>query len=161
MSHDTPKDAAASHDADTSGQQRDYRLNERHARNGEEAPVPTRVHYHKSERELELGYADGQSFRLSTEFLRVMSPSAEVRGHGVGQETLQVGMRYVGLANITQSGRYALKLHFDDGHDSGLYTWEYLWELANRRDAMWDYYLRQLEEAGASREPLGIPLNQL
>ena len=120
MSHDTPKDAAASHDADTSGQQRDYRLNERHARDGEEAPVPTRVHYHKSERELELGYADGQSFRLSTEFLRVMSPSAEVRGHGVGQETLQVGMRYVGLTNITQSGRYALKLHFDDGHDSDL-----------------------------------------
>ncbi|WP_158774898.1 gamma-butyrobetaine hydroxylase-like domain-containing protein [Cobetia sp. L2A1] len=151
MSHDTPSEHG----------EHQYRVHERQARNAEEAPVPTRVHYHKSERELELGYADGQQFRLSTEFLRVMSPSAEVRGHGAGQETLQVGMRHVGLANITQSGRYALKLHFDDGHDSGLYTWEYLWELANRRDAMWAYYLRQMEDAGASREPLGIPLNQL
>ena len=83
------------------------------------APIPTRVHYHKKTRELELGYASGESYRLPIEYLRVYSPSAEVRGHGEGQAVLQVGKKDVGLANITQTGNYALKLHFDDGHDSG------------------------------------------
>ncbi len=125
------------------------------------APIPTRVHYHQQSRELELGYADGRSYRLSAEYLRVHSPSAEVRGHGPDTATLQIGMKFVGLMNVTQTGRYALKLHFDDGHDTGLYSWDYLYDLAVNQDAYWADYLKQLEDAGASREPLGIPLKPL
>ncbi|WP_136247359.1 gamma-butyrobetaine hydroxylase-like domain-containing protein [Halomonas borealis] len=125
------------------------------------APIPTRVHYHQQARELELTYPGGESHRLSVEYLRVFSPSAEVRGHGRGQQTLQVGKRHVGLANITRTGRYALKLHFDDGHDSGLFSWEYLHELIEHQAANWADYLRRLEEAGATREPLGIEIKQL
>ncbi|MDR5867224.1 gamma-butyrobetaine hydroxylase family protein [Halomonas koreensis] len=125
------------------------------------APIPVKVHYHKQARELELTYEDGERHRLSVEYLRVFSPSAEVRGHGRGQETLQVGKKHVGLANITPAGRYALKLHFDDGHDSGLYSWDYLHELIVNREAYWADYLQRLEDAGASREPLGIEIKQL
>lgn len=125
------------------------------------APTPTRVHYHKQARELELGYANGESYRLSAEYLRVYSPSAEVRGHGPSTEVLQTGMKHVGLKDITQTGRYALKLSFDDGHDTGLYSWDYLYELATQQDAKWADYLRRLEAAGASREPLGIPVKQV
>ncbi|MCK2184593.1 gamma-butyrobetaine hydroxylase-like domain-containing protein [Halomonas getboli] len=125
------------------------------------APIPTKVHYHKQARELELTYEGGESHRLSVEYLRVFSPSAEVRGHGQGQETLQVGKKHVGLANITQAGRYALKLHFDDGHDSGLYSWDYLHELIEHQEANWADYLQRLEDAGASREALGIEIKQL
>ncbi len=125
------------------------------------APIPTRVHYHRKARELELGYADGESYRLSIEYLRVHSPSAEVRGHGQGQETLQVGKKDVGLANITPVGRYAIKLHFDDGHDSGLYSWDYLYDLAINATRYWADYLRRLDAAGASRQALGIELKQL
>ncbi|MCE0734002.1 DUF971 domain-containing protein [Halomonas sp. G15] len=125
------------------------------------APIPTKVHYHKQARELELGYADGQSYRLAIEYLRVFSPSAEVRGHGKGQETLQVGKKFVGLKDITPTGRYALKLHFDDGHDSGLFSWDYLKWLIDNREANWAEYLERLEAAGASREPLGIEIRQL
>ncbi|UYG08214.1 DUF971 domain-containing protein [Halomonas sp. M4R1S46] len=125
------------------------------------APIPVKVHYHKQDRELELTYEGGESHRLSVEYLRVFSPSAEVRGHGPDSATLQVGKKHVGLANITQTGRYALKLHFDDGHDSGLYSWDYLYALIRDREANWADYLRRLEEAGASREPLGIEIKQL
>ncbi|KXS39663.1 MAG: hypothetical protein AWU55_38 [Halomonadaceae bacterium T82-2] len=125
------------------------------------APIPTRVHYHRQTRELELGYADGTTYRLSAEYLRVYSPSAEVRGHGPDTAKLQTGMKHVGLTNITQAGRYALKLHFDDGHDTGLYSWDYLHDLAIRQEANWADYLKRLEAAGASREPLGIPVRQL
>lgn len=125
------------------------------------APIPTRVHYHKKARELELGYANGESHRLSIEYLRVYSPSAEVRGHGEGQAVLQVGKKDVGLSNITQVGNYALKLHFDDGHDSGLYSWQYLDDLIRHRDAYWADYLERLEQAGANRGALGIELKQL
>ncbi|MBB3230045.1 gamma-butyrobetaine hydroxylase-like domain-containing protein [Halomonas stenophila] len=125
------------------------------------APIPVKVHYHKQARELELSYEGGESHRLSVEYLRVFSPSAEVRGHGPDSATLQVGKKHVGLANITQTGRYALKLHFDDGHDSGLYSWDYLYALIRDREANWADYLRRLEEAGASREPLGIEIKQL
>ncbi|MFC3284384.1 gamma-butyrobetaine hydroxylase-like domain-containing protein [Litchfieldella rifensis] len=125
------------------------------------APIPTRVHYHKKARELELTYEGGESYRLSVEYLRVYSPSAEVRGHGKDTAVLQVGKKDVGLKNITQAGRYALKLHFDDGHDSGLYSWDYLYDLARNRDANWADYLRRLDEAGASREPSGIQIKQL
>ncbi|MFY0989407.1 gamma-butyrobetaine hydroxylase-like domain-containing protein [Halomonas sp. C05BenzN] len=125
------------------------------------APIPVKVHYHKKDRELELTYAEGESYRLSVEYLRVFSPSAEVRGHGRDTATLQVGKKHVGLQNITQAGRYALKLHFDDGHDSGLYSWDYLYALIRDREANWADYLKRLEEAGASREPLGIEIKQL
>ncbi|USZ49172.1 gamma-butyrobetaine hydroxylase-like domain-containing protein [Halomonas sp. DN3] len=125
------------------------------------APTPTLVHYHRKARELEIGYADGSRHRLSVEYLRVFSPSAEVRGHGGDTATLQVGKKDVGLADITQAGRYALKLHFDDGHDSGLYSWDYLDWLIREREANWTDYLQRLDEAGASREPLGIEIRQL
>ncbi|MDY7117002.1 gamma-butyrobetaine hydroxylase-like domain-containing protein [Halomonas sp. SSL-5] len=125
------------------------------------APIPTNVHYHKRACELELGYADGHSYRLSVEYLRVFSPSAEVRGHGRDTATLQVGKKFVGLKDITQAGRYALKLHFDDGHDSGLFSWDYLKWLIDNREANWADYLERLEAAGASREPLGIEIRQL
>lgn len=125
------------------------------------APIPTRVHYHQKARELELGYADGRTFRLSIEYLRVYSPSAEVRGHGGDDAVLQVGKQDVGLADINQAGRYALKLVFDDGHDSGLYSWDYLYDLAVNAEAHWADYLRRLEAAGASRAPLGIQIKQL
>lgn len=125
------------------------------------APIPTRVHYHKQARDLELGYASGESYRLSAEYLRVFSPSAEVRGHGPDTAVLQVGKKDVGLQNITQTGRYALKLHFDDGHDSGLFSWDYLYDLATNQDVNWADYLRRLDAAGASREALGISIKQL
>ncbi|WP_445012216.1 gamma-butyrobetaine hydroxylase-like domain-containing protein [Vreelandella stevensii] len=126
-----------------------------------DAPVPTRVHYHKQARELELGYASGDTYRLPVELLRVYSPSAEVRGHGGDTAVLQVGKKDVGLQNITQAGNYALKLHFDDGHDSGLYSWNYLHDLATHQHAYWNNYLERLEAAGASREPAGIQFKQL
>ncbi|AIA73751.1 DUF971 domain-containing protein [Halomonas sp. XH26] len=125
------------------------------------APTPTRVHYHKQARELELSYATGESFRLPVEFLRVYSPSAEVRGHGGDTAVLQVGKKDVGLQNITQAGNYALKLHFDDGHDSGLYSWNYLYDLAQHQTDYWQNYLQRLEAAGASREPASIQFKQL
>lgn len=125
------------------------------------APTPSKIHYHKQARELELNYADDNSYRLPVEYLRVYSPSAEVRGHHPSQAVLQVGKKDVGLANIEPVGRYAVKLAFDDGHDSGLYSWEYLHELIQNREAYWADYLARLERAGASREPLGIEIKQL
>ncbi|RKR04411.1 DUF971 family protein [Kushneria sinocarnis] len=128
------------------------------------APIPVNVHYHKYDRDLELSYdIDGrrQSFRLAAELLRVFSPSAEVRGHSPEQAVLQTGKKDVGLLNIEPVGNYALKLHFDDGHNSGLYSWEYLWEMCQHREQWWQDYLHRLEAAGASREPLGIPVRQV
>ena len=112
---------------------------------------PTEITLHQQSRQLEITFDDGARYRLPFEFLRVHSPSAEVRGHGVGQEVLQVGKRNVNLLNVEPVGSYALKMTFDDGHDSGLYTWEYLHELGVNQEAMWQNYLRKLEAAGASR----------
>ena len=114
---------------------------------------PTEITLHQQSRQLEIAFDDGARYSLPFEFLRVHSPSAEVRGHGAGQETLQVGKQKVNLLNIDPVGSYAVKLTFDDGHDSGLYTWEYLHELGKYQDAMWHDYLRKLEAAGKSREP--------
>lgn len=114
---------------------------------------PTEITLHQQSRQLEIAFDDGARYRLPFEFLRVHSPSAEVRGHGVGQEVLQVGKQDVNLLNVEPVGSYALKMTFDDGHDSGLYTWDYLYELGKYQDALWHDYLRKLEEAGASREP--------
>jgi DUF971 family protein len=125
------------------------------------APIPSRVHYHKKARQLELGYPNGDSYRIAVELLRVCSLSAEVRGHGGDDAVLQVGKKDVGLKDITPTGNYALKLHFDDGHESGLYSWDYLFDLATRQDAYWDDYLTRLHEAGASRSALGIEIKSL
>ena len=113
--------------------------------------IPTEITLHQKSKTLEIAFDDGARYSLPFEFLRVYSPSAEVRGHGAGQETLQVGKQNVNLIDVTPVGSYALKLVFDDGHDSGLYTWDYLHGLGKNQDAMWQDYLRQLEEAGASR----------
>ncbi|WP_028535842.1 gamma-butyrobetaine hydroxylase-like domain-containing protein [Paludibacterium yongneupense] len=115
-------------------------------------PVPTEIKLHRASRTLELAYADGTRYALSCEYLRVFSPSAEVRGHGQGQETLQTGKRGVAITALEPVGHYALKLVFDDGHDSGLYDWSYLCSLGENRDANWDDYLSRLAAAGASRE---------
>ncbi len=114
--------------------------------------IPTEITLHKQSKMLEIAFDEGSRFKLPFEFLRVNSPSAEVRGHGPGQETLQVGKRNVLLVEIEPAGSYAVKLVFDDGHDSGLFTWEYLYELGKYQDAIWQEYLNKLEAAGASRD---------
>ena len=112
--------------------------------------IPTAIKLHKASRLLELHYA-GDSYRLPAEFLRVHSPSAEVQGHG--KPILQTGKLNVALIGIEPAGNYALKLLFDDGHDSGLYSWDYLYQLALRQDQLWQDYLAQLKAAGKSRDP--------
>lgn len=114
--------------------------------------TPTEITLHQQSKVLEIAFDDGARYKLAFEFLRVYSPSAEVRGHGPGQETLQVGKRNVLLTDIEPAGSYAIKLTFDDGHDSGLYTWEYLHELGQYQDAMWHDYVTRMEAAGASRD---------
>ena len=116
-------------------------------------PIPTEIKLHQSSRAMELGFADGTSFRLSYEFLRVYSPSAEVRGHGPGQETLQVGKREVTIVEVEPVGHYAIRPKFSDGHDTGIYSWDYLYELGVDHDALWQRYLDRLTAAGASRDP--------
>jgi DUF971 family protein len=115
-------------------------------------PTPTEIKLHQSSRVLEVTFADGRAFRLPYEFLRVYSPSAEVRGHGPGQETLQTGKRDVAIANVEAVGNYAIRPTFSDGHDTGIYSWEYLYDLGTRQEAMWRNYLERLAQAGASRE---------
>jgi len=115
-------------------------------------PVPTEVKLHQTSRVLELTFADGHAFRLSYEFLRVHSPSAEVRGHGPGQETLQVGKKDVAITDVEPVGHYAIRPTFSDGHDTGIYSWEYLHDLGLRHDELWRRYLERMAEAGASRE---------
>lgn len=112
---------------------------------------PLKVALHSESKELELQYQDG-SYRLSAELLRVMSPSAEVRGHHAGQETLQTGKRDVGITGVEPVGYYALKLIFSDGHDSGLYTWEYLRELCETQETKWQCYMQKLKATGGSRD---------
>lgn len=116
-------------------------------------PQPTAITLHQQSKQFEIAFDDGARYRLPFEFLRVHSPSAEVRGHGRGQEVLQVGKQNVNLLGVEPVGTYALKMIFDDGHNSGLYTWEYLYELGQHQDEIWQSYLKQLEAAGASREP--------
>ena len=115
--------------------------------------TPTEITLHQKSRLLEIAFDDGARYRLAFEFLRVHSPSAEVRGHGPGQEVLQVGKQEVTLTGVEPVGSYALKLTFDDGHDSGLFSWDYLRELGQYHDALWHDYLRKLNEAGESRDP--------
>jgi DUF971 family protein len=116
------------------------------------APAPTNVTLHQASRVLEIAFDDGSGFRLPYEFLRVYSPSAEVRGHGPGQETLQVGKREVTIKSAEAVGHYALRPTFSDGHDTGIYSWEYLHELGEHQDELWRRYLDRLRAAGASRD---------
>ncbi|MEY4364437.1 MAG: hypothetical protein RLZZ24_1789 [Pseudomonadota bacterium] len=114
--------------------------------------IPTDLTVHGASRVLEIGFADGRSFRLPFELMRIYSPSAEVQGHGPGQEVLQTGKRNVNIAHIEQVGNYAIKPTFSDGHDSGLFTWEYLLFLGEQQDQLWADYERRLQDAGVDRD---------
>jgi DUF971 family protein len=116
-------------------------------------PIPTEIKLHQTSRAMELSFADGTSFRLSYEFLRVYSPSAEVRGHGPGQETLQAGKREVTITEVEPVGHYAIRPKFSDGHDTGIYSWDYLYDLGVRHQELWQSYLGRMAAAGASRDP--------
>lgn len=111
-------------------------------------PHPTNIKSRTRSRLLEVSFDDGSVFELPYEYLRVYSPSAEVRGHGPGQEQLQLGKHAVGIAKVEPVGNYAVKLVFDDGHDTGLYTWAYLYELGRDRPQKWQSYLERLRELG-------------
>ncbi len=112
------------------------------------SPKPTNINLHQKSRILEIEFDDGKQFKYTTEFLRVYSPSAEVAGHGPGQETLQVGKSDVNIDAIEPVGMYAVKLVFDDNHDSGLYSWSYLYDLGASYEEKWQNYLQRLKEAG-------------
>lgn len=115
--------------------------------------TPTAITLHKKSRVLEIEFSDGKQFRLPCEFLRVHSPSAEVRGHGPGQEVLQTGKKDVEILRVEPVGSYAVQLAFSDGHDTGIYSWDLLYEYGMKQERMWAAYLERLKVAGASREP--------
>ena len=120
-------------------------------------PPPSEIRLHQKSRLMELAFADGSRFELSYELLRVYSPSAEVRGHGPGQEVLQAGKRDVLISSLEPSGSYAVQPTFSDGHSTGIYSWDYLYWLGKNRETLWREYLERLERAGASREPGPAP----
>ena len=124
------------------------------------SPRPSEIKLHQKSRVLEVSFADGKIFQLPCEFLRVYSPSAEVRGHGPGQEVLQPGKKNVGITHIEPVGNYAIKLTFSDGHATGIYSWDTLYEYGLRQQEMWQRYLDRLKQAGASREPGLTPFEQ-
>ena len=117
-----------------------------------DTPTPTEIVLHAKSRVLEISFSDGHRFELPYEFLRVYSPSAEVRGHGPGQEVLQTGKKEVDILSLEPVGSYAVQPHFSDGHATGIYSWDYLYELGVNREAMWHSYLERLKSAGAPRE---------
>jgi DUF971 family protein len=117
------------------------------------SPIPTEIKLHQQSRVMEVAFNDDSRFTMPFEYLRVFSPSAEVRGHGPGQEVLQVGKKNIDIKNIEPVGQYAVVLVFSDGHDSGIYSWDYLYDLGAKQEFYWNSYLRRMEEAGASREP--------
>jgi len=116
------------------------------------SPNPLSLTLHQGSRVLEIGFADGRSFRLPFELLRVYSPSAEVQGHGPGQEVLQTGKRDVQVNDVAMVGHYAIQPRFSDGHESGIFSWSYLYELGSRQQEYWDRYLARLAEAGVDRD---------
>ncbi len=120
-------------------------------------PIPTEIKLNKAARMLELTFDDGQKFEISCELLRVNSPSAEVQGHGPGEGVLQVGKENVGIEGIEAVGSYAVLLRFDDGHDTGIFAWDTLYNLGANKEAIWKDYLERLEAAGHKRrEPTGL-----
>ena len=116
-------------------------------------PRPSNIKLHQKSRLLEIAFDDNTECMLSCEFLRVYSPSAEVRGHGVGQEVLQVGKEDVNITAIEPVGQYAVRLVFSDGHNTGLYSWDYLYDLARNYEALWLEYIGKLDAAGIKRHP--------
>ncbi len=112
---------------------------------------PTDINLHQASHILEITFDDGKTFKLPTEYLRVYSPSAEVQGHGPGQEVLQLGKQDVNITKIDMVGNYAIQLHFDDNHDTGIYSWETLYTLGRDYDTLWPQYLERLKEAGHER----------
>ena len=117
-----------------------------------QTPHPTSITVHQQSRVLEVGFADGKQFRIPFELMRVYSPSAEVQGHGPGQEVLQIGKREVGLAVLEPIGNYAVQPSFTDGHDTGIFSWDYLYFLGSQQDELWRKYEGRLHEAGMSRD---------
>ena len=120
-------------------------------------PIPTEIKLHQKSRLMEISFSNGRTFKLSYEFLRIYSPSAEVRGHGPGQEVLQTGKKNVEIAMIEPIGTYAVKPSFSDGHDTGIYSWDYLYLLGENEEALWNEYLARMDDAGASRETIAAP----
>ena len=117
-------------------------------------PVPTELNLHRQSRVLEIAYEDGTRFKLPCEYLRVYSPSAEVQGHSPDERVLQVGKEDVGIDRIEPVGNYAVCLHFDDEHNTGLYSWDYLYRLGTEYDQRWNTYLDELKQAGHTRKTL-------
>ena len=115
-------------------------------------PTPQSLTVHGASRVLEVSYTDGKTFRIPFELMRVYSPSAEVQGHGPGQEVLQTGKRDVTLVDLAPVGNYAVQPTFSDGHDSGIFSWDYLYELGQRGDALWQDYVQRLQAAGVDRD---------
>ena len=120
-----------------------------------DTPKPTEINLHKKSRILEITYADGEHFEFSCEFLRVHSPSAEVQGHGPGQGVLQLDKENVVINRIEPIGSYAIQPSFDDGHDTGIYSWETLYDMGKNKDKYWQEYLQKLEAAGHKRKQAG------
>ena len=117
-----------------------------------ETPLPEAITLHGQSRVLEVGFADGSVFRIPFELMRVYSPSAEVQGHGPGQEVLQTGKREVDVVSLEPVGNYAVKPTFSDGHDSGIFSWDYLYFLGTQQAQLWEDYQRRLQEAGVDRD---------
>ena len=122
-----------------------------------DSPTPVSITAHSQSRVLEVAFSDGAAFRIPFELMRVYSPSAEVQGHGPGQEVLQTGKREVGLTALEPVGNYAVKPVFSDGHDSGIFSWDYLYELGAAQDALWKQYADRLAAAGVDRDaPMAV-----
>jgi DUF971 family protein len=117
-----------------------------------QTPQPTDITVHQQSRVLEIGFSDGRSFRIPFELMRVYSPSAEVQGHGPGQEVLQTGKREVDIVSLAPIGNYAVQPTFSDGHDSGIFSWDYLYHLGAQQDELWKKYESRLHEAGVERD---------
>jgi DUF971 family protein len=115
-------------------------------------PMPTALTLHQTSRVLEIGFDDGNTFRIPFELMRVYSPSAEVQGHGPGQEVLQTGKRDVGIVDLQTVGHYAVQPSFSDGHDTGIFSWDYLYRLGAEQEALWAQYAQRIEVAGSHRD---------
>jgi len=122
-----------------------------------DTPTPVDITVHSTSRVLEIAFSDGQTFRLPFELMRVYSPSAEVQGHGPGQEVLQTGKREVGILELEAVGNYAVQPTFSDGHDSGIFSWDYLYFLGTRQDELWADYNARLQAAGVDRDAPMVP----
>ena len=121
------------------------------------APSPTALTLHQASRVLEVAFDDGAHFRIPFELMRVYSPSAEVQGHGPGQEVLQTGKREVGIDDVQAVGHYAVQPRFSDGHDTGIFSWDYLYRLGSQQDQLWQQYEQRLQEAGMERDAPMVP----